>query len=108
MYCRYRLFAARRPCFLETCYRGSGSPEEALLKFTIPTHQLRHTFATEMLRLGVSLPALMQLPGHKASPLQALRSRQRIQPARTVPRQAPPTELSPRPRLTDWFGSPRT
>jgi len=28
-------------------------------------HQLRHTFASEMLRLGVSLPALMQLLGHK-------------------------------------------
>jgi len=28
-------------------------------------HQLRHTFATEMLRLGISLPALMQLMGHK-------------------------------------------
>lgn len=31
----------------------------------ITTHQLRHTFASEMLRLGVSLPALMQLLGHK-------------------------------------------
>ena len=28
-------------------------------------HCLRHSFATEMLRLGVSLPALMQLLGHK-------------------------------------------
>jgi site-specific recombinase XerD len=28
-------------------------------------HRLRHTFASEMLRLGVSLPALMQLLGHK-------------------------------------------
>jgi site-specific recombinase XerD len=31
----------------------------------ITCHQLRHTYATEMLRLGVSLPALMQLLGHK-------------------------------------------
>ena len=28
-------------------------------------HRLRHTFATEMVRLGVSLPALMQMLGHK-------------------------------------------
>ena len=28
-------------------------------------HRLRHTFASELLRLGVSLPALMQLLGHK-------------------------------------------
>jgi site-specific recombinase XerD len=31
----------------------------------ITCHQLRHTYATEMLRLGVSLPALMHLLGHK-------------------------------------------
>lgn len=31
----------------------------------IQPHQLRHTFATEMLRLGVSLPALMHMLGHK-------------------------------------------
>ena len=31
----------------------------------VTPHQLRHTFATEMIRLGVSLPALMQLLGHK-------------------------------------------
>ena len=28
-------------------------------------HRLRHSFATEMLRLGVSLPALMKLLGHR-------------------------------------------
>ena len=31
----------------------------------VTPHRLRHGFATEMLRLGVSLPALMQLLGHK-------------------------------------------
>ena len=28
-------------------------------------HMLRHTYASEMVRFGVSLPALMQLLGHK-------------------------------------------
>jgi site-specific recombinase XerD len=31
----------------------------------VTPHPLRHTFASEMVRLGVSLPALMQLLGHK-------------------------------------------
>ena len=31
----------------------------------VSPHRLRHSYATEMLRLGVSLPALMQLLGHK-------------------------------------------
>jgi site-specific recombinase XerD len=31
----------------------------------ITPHRLRHTFASEMIRLGVSLPGLMQLLGHK-------------------------------------------
>lgn len=31
----------------------------------ITPHQLRHTYATEMLRAGVSLPALKELLGHK-------------------------------------------
>jgi site-specific recombinase XerD len=30
----------------------------------VTPHQLRHSYATEMLRLGVSLPALMKLLGH--------------------------------------------
>jgi integrase len=33
----------------------------------VSCHQLRHTYASEMIRLGVSLPALMQLLGHKIS-----------------------------------------
>jgi site-specific recombinase XerD len=32
---------------------------------SVTPHRLRHTYATSMLRLGVSLPALMQLLGHK-------------------------------------------
>ena len=31
----------------------------------VTTHRLRHTFASEMIRLGISLPALKQLLGHK-------------------------------------------
>src|ERR1051325_3752271 len=31
----------------------------------VTPHRLRHSFASEMLRFGVSLPALMQLLGHK-------------------------------------------
>ncbi len=31
----------------------------------VSPHQLRHTYASDMIRLGVSLPALMQLLGHK-------------------------------------------
>jgi site-specific recombinase XerD len=31
----------------------------------VTPHPLRHTFASEMVRLGMSLPALMQLLGHK-------------------------------------------
>ncbi|HXP17919.1 MAG TPA: tyrosine-type recombinase/integrase, partial [Terriglobales bacterium] len=39
--------------------------EGAACSNRITPHRLRHTFATEMLRLGVSLPALMQLLGHR-------------------------------------------
>jgi site-specific recombinase XerD len=31
----------------------------------VKPHQLRHSFASEMIRLGVSLPALMRMLGHK-------------------------------------------
>ena len=36
-----------------------GSPDR------ITPHRLRHTYASEMIRLGVSLPALMALLGHR-------------------------------------------
>jgi site-specific recombinase XerD len=39
--------------------RRAGCPTQ------VTPHRLRHTFATEMLRLGISLPALMKLLGHK-------------------------------------------
>src|SRR6266481_9691668 len=47
----------RQPRLAEAARRaGCTSP--------VTPHRLRHSFATEMLRLGVSLPALMQLLGH--------------------------------------------
>jgi site-specific recombinase XerD len=45
------------------CLRRAA--ERAACSTRVTPHRLRHTFATEMLRLGVSLPALMQLLGHK-------------------------------------------
>jgi site-specific recombinase XerD len=39
--------------------------ERAACSQRVTPHRLRHSFASEMLRLGVSLPALMQLLGHK-------------------------------------------
>ncbi len=39
--------------------------ERAGCSHPVTCHQLRHTYATEMIRLGISLPALMRLLGHK-------------------------------------------
>jgi site-specific recombinase XerD len=44
---------------LKLLARGAGCSAPVSL------HQLRHTYATDMLRAGVSLPALQQLLGHK-------------------------------------------
>ena len=43
----------------------NGAAERAGCSQHVAPHRLRHTFASEMIRLGISLPALMQLLGHK-------------------------------------------
>ena len=54
----YALYQTLRPALAKAAQRaGCSGP--------VTPHQLRHTFASEMVRLGVSLPALMQLLGHK-------------------------------------------
>jgi len=54
----YALYQTLRPALAQAAKRaGCSAP--------VTPHQLRHTFASEMLRLGVGLPALMQLLGHK-------------------------------------------
>jgi site-specific recombinase XerD len=43
----------------------SGAARRAGCSTHVNPHRLRHTYASEMLRLGISLPALMLLLGHK-------------------------------------------
>ena len=47
------------------CWDAASAARTAVCTTSVTPHRLRHTFATTMLRLGVSLPALMQLLGHK-------------------------------------------
>lgn len=68
---------------------------------TVP-HQLRHTYATEMLRAGVSFPALMKLLGHTSPDMTmlyvevALNDLQReFQRARAKPRHLVPQPKTP-------------
>jgi site-specific recombinase XerD len=57
--------SASRNTFYQTlCHTLKKAAERAQCP-SVTCHQLRHTYATEMVRLGVSLPALMQLLGHK-------------------------------------------
>jgi site-specific recombinase XerD len=51
--------------FLALRYAAIHAGERAGCSQRVTPHRLRHSFATEMLRLGISLPALMQLLGHK-------------------------------------------
>jgi site-specific recombinase XerD len=43
----------------------ADAAQRAACTTPVNPHRLRHSFATEMVRLGVSLPALMQMLGHK-------------------------------------------
>jgi Phage integrase family len=43
----------------------NGAARRAGCSTHVNPHRLRHTYASEMLRLGISLPALMRLLGHK-------------------------------------------
>jgi site-specific recombinase XerD len=68
----------------------------------IVPHQLRHTYATEMLRAGVSFPALMKLLGHTSPEMTmlyvevALNDLQReFQQARSKPRHLVPQPTAP-------------
>jgi site-specific recombinase XerD len=55
---RHALLVTLRSALAQAAQRADCSSH-------VVPHRLRHSFATEMLRLGVSLPALMQLLGHK-------------------------------------------
>jgi site-specific recombinase XerD len=63
-------FLLPRPGARATLYRKlrialNQAAQRADCSTVITPHPLRHTFATEMVRLGVSLPALMQMLGHR-------------------------------------------
>jgi site-specific recombinase XerD len=57
----------RQPCYWVKILRRSlaEAARAAACTSRVTPHRLRHSFATEMVRLGVSLPALMQILGHK-------------------------------------------
>lgn len=57
---------AARSSFLQTLRKAlAAAAQRAGCTGPVTPHRLRHSFATEMLRLGVSLPALMQMMGHR-------------------------------------------
>lgn len=63
-------FLLPRPGARSTLYRKlraalDQAAQQAGCAGSITPHPLRHTFASEMVRLGVSLPALMQMLGHR-------------------------------------------
>jgi site-specific recombinase XerD len=58
--------AGSRNAFYQTLLPAlADAAQRAGCASPVTPHRLRHSFASEMLRLGVSLPALMRLLGHK-------------------------------------------
>ena len=55
----------REPLYYAVREALSDAANRAGCSMHVTPHQLRHTYASEMIRLGISLPALMQLLGHK-------------------------------------------
>ena len=53
-----------RPCYMALLATIYSAARRAGIK-RVTLHQLRHTYATELARAGINLPALMKLLGHK-------------------------------------------
>ena len=58
-------YGRNRPLFRTLSAVLADAAQRASCSSHVTPHRLRHSYATEMLRLRVSLPALMQLLGHK-------------------------------------------
>ena len=75
----------------------------------IVPHQLRHTYATEMLRAGVSFPAVIRLLGHKSPhmTLQYLEITQQDLQREFQLAHSHPRHVTPNPRVAHSVPAPR-
>ena len=58
-------FGRRQPLYHGLRMALADAGRRAACSCKVTPHRLRHTYASELIRLGISLPALMQLLGHK-------------------------------------------
>lgn len=58
-------WGCRQPLYKALADDLADAANRAGCSCRVSPHQLRHTYATDMIRLGISLPALMQLLGHR-------------------------------------------